>query len=153
MYYDRQPHFLQGEAVPVLPPFPSPASSRPHLQVVLLSHFSEGGASQLYFDLSKALVPLLAQYMDVDCHNLLLRCVEENGTNNDELPPHYRSLEASRLLRQLPGSLELLSSYLKSALAGDEEAVTPATTALEDMGVYSLSLTEADSIVKRRVFI
>ena len=67
------------------------------------------------------------------------------------LPSCFRLLEASRLLQQLPGSVELFQAYLKSAQAGDEEAITLATSALEDMGVHSLSLREADSIVRRRV--
>ena len=39
----------------------------------------------------------------------------------------FRSLEASQLLRQLPGS------YLKSALERDEEAATLAMSTLEDI--------------------
>ena len=65
----------------------------------------------------------------------------------------FRSLEASRLLRQLPGSLELLQVYLRSALVGDEEAATLAMSTLEDMSVHNLSLRDADSIVGRRVVI
>ena len=53
---------------------------------------------------------------------------------------------------QLPGSLELFCGYL----VGDEEAVTLAIishsmSTPEDMGVHSLSLRMADSIVRRRV--
>ena len=88
------------------------------LKVRLLNHFNEVGASQLNFDLSKALVPLLAQHTDVDSRSVLVRCVEEEEVGEDTdvlLYSCFRSLEASRLLRQLPGSLELLQGYLRSS--------------------------------------
>ena len=62
-----------------------------------------------------------------------------------------RSLDAAHLLQQLSGSLELLNSYLKSALSGDEEAGELAASTLQDMTVSSLTLNEAYTIVKLKV--
>ena len=63
----------------------------------------------------------------------------------------FRSLDASHLLQQLPGSLELLKSYLKPALSGDEGASGLAVSTLQDMNICSLTLNEAHTIVKLKV--
>ena len=44
-------------------------------QVVYANRFSEGGASQLLFDINKAISPLLAQYTSTDSNSLMKQLV------------------------------------------------------------------------------
>ena len=118
----------------------------------MTNHFTVGGASQLNFDLSKAVIPVLHQHTDMETKTILRRYTLSFSYPPPPLQsPSHRSLGASHLLQQLPGSLELLSGYLRSALSGDEEACLLATDTLQDMSVYSLSLDEAHAVIKLKI--
>ena len=44
------------------------------LQVILMCHFNEGGGAQLQYDITRNLIPLLAQYSGLKSSQIMMRC-------------------------------------------------------------------------------
>eukprot|EP00731_Ephydatia_muelleri_P029349 Em0020g993a len=106
-------------------------------EVVASNHFSEGGATQLDYDLSKVLVSLLAEFfVDIPSVHLL-----------------EMTQEACRLLKLLPGTAKLMEGMLEPLQQGtvDTDVYSAAVTALSDMGVHTLEPLQALSILMLRV--
>ncbi|XP_028395357.1 RAD50-interacting protein 1-like [Dendronephthya gigantea] len=100
-------------------------------EVVLKSHFNEGGAAQLKFDVHKNLFVLFGQF-----------------TSKPE--NYFRKLkEAIILLNLMPGSAVLL----KETLDENKRQANKETTqnALDELGVYMLSVNEVLNVLNSRI--
>lgn len=104
-------------------------------EIILECHFNEGGVAQLQFDLTKNLFTLFLEYT--------------------QKPENFfkEVKEACILLNLLPGSAVLLRDLLKSSEsnASEEEFISPACAALQDAGVYRLTLQDALKVLSLRV--
>ena len=50
------------------------------VQVILMCHFNEGGGAQLQYDITRNLIPLLAQYSGLKSSQIMMRCVKISNT-------------------------------------------------------------------------
>jgi len=103
-------------------------------EIILECHFNEGGAAQLQFDLTKNLFTLFLEYT--------------------QKPENFfkEVKEACILLNLLPGSAVLLRDLLKTSESVSEgDCISPACAALQDAGVYRLTLEDALKVLNLRV--
>ncbi|XP_066291124.1 RAD50-interacting protein 1-like isoform X4 [Branchiostoma lanceolatum] len=105
-------------------------------EIILTNHFNEGGAAQLQFDMTRNLFPLFGEYTP--------------------RPDNYFKdvKEACLLLNLKPGSAMLLKEMLNKALNGSKidpntEKESPEKV-LMDMGVFKLSIQEAERVLNLR---
>ncbi|XP_056877790.1 RAD50-interacting protein 1 isoform X2 [Takifugu flavidus] len=104
--------------------------------VILANHFSDGGAAQLHFDMSRNLFPLFGQYCK----------------RPENFFKHVK--EACIILRLSVGSAILLRNVLEEAEeetdAGDHERPTLMST-LHELGVYCLAPCDVLYVLRLRV--
>ncbi|XP_053393642.1 RAD50-interacting protein 1-like isoform X2 [Mercenaria mercenaria] len=104
-------------------------------EVILRNRFNHGGAAQLQFDMTRNLFPLFGEY-------------------TPKPDSYFKEVkEASTILNLNVGSAILLKEVLNSALhvpKKDVEKLTEARSALNDVGVYKLTLDQAELVLSLR---
>ncbi|XP_060571734.1 RAD50-interacting protein 1-like [Ruditapes philippinarum] len=104
-------------------------------EVILRNRFNQGGAAQLQFDMYRNMFPLFGEY-------------------TPKPDSYFKEVkEACTILNLNVGSAILLKEVLKSALhvaKKDVDKITEARTALQDVGVYKLTLEQAELVLNLR---
>lgn len=104
-------------------------------QVICGNSFNDDGSSQLHYDMSRVLSPLLSQYMN--------RQITSN--------PILKTVDAACLLDHDPVAIQLLQHLSREALNGDKEAEEEMWKTLKIWNIQSLDIAQVSMIANLRI--